>query len=49
VSLEVGRRVPRKEDRRLLLGHGRFGADVELPRATHARVVRSPAASGRLL
>ena len=49
MSLEVGRRVGRKEDRRLLLGRGRFGADVELPRAVHARVVRSPAASGRLL
>jgi aerobic carbon-monoxide dehydrogenase large subunit len=49
VSLQVGRRTPRKEDHRLLVGHGRFGADVEVPRAVHARVVRSPVASGRLL
>ncbi len=49
MSPQVGRRVPRKEDRRLLLGHGRFGADVELPRTVHARVVRSSVAAGRIV
>ena len=39
----------RKEDRRLLLGDGRFGADVQLPRMLHTRVVRSSVAHGRLL
>ncbi len=45
---EVGRRAPRKEDHRLLVGSGRFGADVQLPRMLHARVVRSPIAHGTL-
>src|SRR3984957_13486633 len=37
-----------KEDRRLLTGEGRFGADVQFPRMLHARIVRSAVASGRL-
>ncbi len=45
---QVGRRAPRKEDHRLLVGHGRFGADVAFPRMAHARVVRSPIAAGRI-
>lgn len=49
MTVQVGTRAARKEDRRLLLGHGRFGADVELPRSAHARVVRSPVAHGRLV
>src|SRR6266700_3708556 len=38
----------RKEDRRLLAGEGRFGADVQFPRMLHARIVRSVVARGRL-
>jgi carbon-monoxide dehydrogenase large subunit/6-hydroxypseudooxynicotine dehydrogenase subunit gamma len=38
----------RKEDRRLLTGEGRFGADVQFPRVLHARIVRSAVAHGRL-
>lgn len=45
---EVGRRAARKEDRRLLVGDARFGADVALPDALHARVVRSSVAHGTL-
>lgn len=41
--------MDRKEDLRLLLGHGRFGADVSRPRMLHARVVRSSLAAGRIL
>ena len=38
----VGARVPRKEDRRMLLGRGRFVADMDRPGALHAAFVRSP-------
>ena len=46
---QIGLRSPRKEDYRLLVGGGRFGADVELPRAVHVRIVRSSIAAGDLL
>ena len=46
---QVGQRVLRKEDYRLLVGRGRFGADVQLNRMVHARVVRSSSAHGRLV
>ena len=45
---QVGRRVPRKEDHRLLVGDGRFGADVQFPHMLHVRVVRSSIAHGAL-
>lgn len=45
---QVGARVTRKEDRRLLLGAGRFGADVQRARMLHLRIVRSPIAAGRI-
>lgn len=45
---QIGLRTPRKEDRRLLVGEGRFGADVRPARTAHVRVVRSPIAHGRL-
>lgn len=45
----VGTRVLRKEDPRLLAGHGRFGADVQHPRSLHLRIVRSSVAAGRIL
>ncbi len=44
----VGRRLPRIEDRVLLRGKGRFADDVSFPDQLHMRVVRSPAAFGRL-
>src|ERR1044071_7373130 len=44
----IGRSVPRLEDRPLLLGQGRFAADISFPGQWHMRVVRSPVAHGRL-
>jgi carbon-monoxide dehydrogenase large subunit len=44
----VGRSVLRLEDRPLLLGQGRFAADISFPGQWHMRVVRSPVAHGRL-
>jgi CO/xanthine dehydrogenase Mo-binding subunit len=44
----IGRSVPRLEDRPLLLGRGRFAADVNFPGQWHMRVVRSPVAHGKL-
>jgi CO/xanthine dehydrogenase Mo-binding subunit len=44
----VGRSVPRLEDRPLLLGQGRFAADISFPGQWHMRVVRSPVAHGKL-
>lgn len=43
---QVGTRVARKEDRRLLTGHGRFGHDVQRARMMHVRIVRSSVAAG---
>ncbi|MDO9414170.1 MAG: xanthine dehydrogenase family protein molybdopterin-binding subunit [Pseudolabrys sp.] len=45
----VGRSVARLEDRPLLLGQGRFAADISFPGQWHMRVVRSPVAHGKLL
>ena len=44
----IGRSVPRLEDRPLLLGQGRFAADIKFPGQWHMRVVRSPVAHGKL-
>ncbi len=44
----IGRSVPRLEDRPLLIGQGRFAADVSFPNQLHMRVVRSPVANGIL-
>ena len=44
----VGRSIPRREDRRLLTGHGQFIADLDLPRMLHAVFVRSPVAHARI-
>jgi aerobic carbon-monoxide dehydrogenase large subunit len=38
----IGQPVSRKEDPRFLTGHGRYVADIELPRMTHAAFVYSP-------
>src|SRR5256885_14345091 len=44
----VGARVPRKEDRRMLLGRGRFVSDMTTPNTLHSAFVRSPYASARI-
>jgi len=44
----IGRSVPRLEDRPLLLGQGRFAADINFPGQWVMRVVRSPAAHGKI-
>jgi aerobic carbon-monoxide dehydrogenase large subunit len=44
----VGAAVPRKEDRRMLLGRGRFVADLTRPALLHAAFVRSPHAHARI-
>ena len=44
----VGRSVPRLEDRPLLMGQGRFAADISFPGQWVMRVVRSPVAHGKI-
>jgi carbon-monoxide dehydrogenase large subunit len=44
----IGRRLPRKEDARLLTGRGTFVDDVVLPGMLHVAFVRSPIARGRI-
>jgi aerobic carbon-monoxide dehydrogenase large subunit len=44
----VGRSVPRLEDRPLLLGQGRFAADISFPGQWTMRVVRSAVAHGKI-
>ncbi|HEX3536610.1 MAG TPA: xanthine dehydrogenase family protein molybdopterin-binding subunit, partial [Stellaceae bacterium] len=44
----IGQSVKRLEDRPLLIGSGRFAADVTVPDMLYMRVVRSPVAFGRL-
>ena len=44
----IGQPLPRKEDRRLLTGQGRYLDDIELPGALHAAFVRSPHAHARI-
>ena len=44
----IGRRATRLEDRPLVLGEGRFAADVSFPHQLHMRVVRSASAHGRI-
>src|SRR5215510_6988036 len=44
----VGRSVPRLEDRPLLLGQGRFAADISFSGQWQMRVVRSPVAHGQI-
>lgn len=45
----IGERLERHEDERLLRGLGRFTDDVELPRALHMAVGRSPFARARIV
>ncbi|HEY3953746.1 MAG TPA: xanthine dehydrogenase family protein molybdopterin-binding subunit [Streptosporangiaceae bacterium] len=44
----VGAKLPRKEDRRMLLGRGRFTADMSRPGTQHAAFVRSPFAAAAI-
>ena len=44
----IGQSVKRKEDPRLLTGHGRYVDDVELPRMLHAAFLRSETAAGTI-
>ena len=44
----IGAPVRRVEDARLLTGHGRFVADLVLPRMLHAAFLRSPHAHARI-
>lgn len=45
----IGQHLPRKEDYRLLTGHGRYVDDIEVPGALHACFVRSPHAHARIV
>jgi carbon-monoxide dehydrogenase large subunit len=45
----IGKRVPRKEDGRLLTGRGTFVDDVVLPAMLHVAFTRSSIARGRIL
>ena len=47
-SNSIGQPVPRKEDRRLLTGQGRFSDDVDMPAQAHAFMLRSPHAHARI-
>lgn len=47
--MALGKSIRRLEDRPLLIGQGRFAADINFPGQLHMRVVRSPVAHGRLL
>jgi len=49
VSSWVGRSLPRKEDRRLLVGNGEYVSDIVLPRMLIAGFVRSPHAHARIV
>jgi aerobic carbon-monoxide dehydrogenase large subunit len=48
VSHWIGAAVPRKEDRRMVLGRGRFTGDLMRPGLLHAAFVRSPHAHARV-
>jgi carbon-monoxide dehydrogenase large subunit len=44
----LGNSVRRKEDRRLVTGHGRYVSDLELPRMRHVAFLRSPYGHARI-
>jgi len=44
----VGRSLPRREDRRLLVGRGQYVSDLVLPGMLHVAFVRSPLAHARI-
>src|SRR5580693_5393404 len=45
----VGRSVPRLEDAPLVVGQGRFAADISFAHQAHMRLVRSAHAHGRIV
>jgi aerobic carbon-monoxide dehydrogenase large subunit len=45
----IGQPVRRKEDQRLVTGHGSYGDDVVLPNLAHMVLVRSPHAHARIV
>ena len=45
----IGARIPRRELKRLLSGHGRYIDDIKLPRMLHACFVRSPHPHAKLV
>src|SRR5689334_2691254 len=45
----IGARIPRRELKRLLTGHGRYIDDIKLPRMLHACFVRSPHPHARII
>lgn len=45
----IGAAVERKEDRRFLMGKGRYVDDILLPRQSYAQMVRSPHAHARIV
>ncbi|MGH6991076.1 MAG: xanthine dehydrogenase family protein molybdopterin-binding subunit, partial [Stellaceae bacterium] len=47
-EFDLGRAVPRTEDLLLLRGRGRYTDDIDLPRAAHMYVLRSPHAAARI-
>ncbi len=48
VSQLVGAKIHRREDPRLITGHGKYTDDLTLPRLVHAVFVRSPYAHARI-
>jgi aerobic carbon-monoxide dehydrogenase large subunit len=44
----LGRSVRRKEDQRLVTGHGRYVSDLQLPRMRHVAFLRSPLAHAQI-
>src|SRR6516165_6110905 len=45
----IGKPIPRKEDARLITGHGRFSDDFHLDGEAHTAMVRSPHAHARIV
>jgi len=45
----VGRSIKRKEDPRLITGHGRYLDDIKLPNLAYAALLRSPHAHARIV
>lgn len=45
---QIGRAIPRREDRRFLLGKGRYLDDIQMPNALHVSFVRTPHANARI-
>ncbi|MBP1685637.1 MAG: xanthine dehydrogenase, molybdenum binding subunit apoprotein [Deltaproteobacteria bacterium] len=44
----IGAQVPRREDRRLVTGHGNYVDDIRLPDMLHLKILRSPCAHARI-